>query len=549
MITTTPPPVLPDFYYLSNFETLIDFVSRQYLDLLNTEEQQWLESYASLSRDGKALTVRFLSRRSDWFRRDKISYQEIDDIDKTLEELQLAGVVNITHTPPPEACCELLTKPELIVLLPDSGIQKQAKKQVFVDYMLNHKPEINLPFLCVSLKNHTIMPILLLLFFGNAHQDLSQFVLGDLGIHIFEQTDLSRDVRLFQHREHIENWLALSALSEQFWLAGVAKDKDKMRDIADNVANSELSTAFNWQPLERKRQRLMNRIGRELERQTHLGQALTFYRQSELPPSRERQARILIKQKEYSLAANIVANMLNAPKDEEEHETAGRIARQLVKKIELEAPEKVSPAFSSDTLTLDIGRSVERSVAEHFQSHGWQVWYCENLLINAVFGLAFWDIIFSPVEGAFLNPFQRSPRDMYDGSFYANREYSINCRLQDIENGGLTFIFDVYQKKYGLSNDWIVWEYVKPELLDAAIPALSPKQWVACFQRLLFDPRTNRKGHADLFMTKGDNHAFVEVKGPGDSLQHHQIRWLNYLHLHDITCSVLYVQQLPTDES
>ena len=45
----------------------------------------------------------------------------------------------------------------------------------------------------------------------------------------------------------------------------------------------------------------------------------------------------------------------------------------------------------------------------------------ENKLMNALFGLAFWEQIFAPVPGAFHNPYQSVPTDMYDPAFSARR--------------------------------------------------------------------------------------------------------------------------------
>ena len=47
--------------------------------------------------------------------------------------------------------------------------------------------------------------------------------------------------------------------------------------------------------------------------------------------------------------------------------------------------------------------------AGELQSSWAAVHYVENSLMNALFGLAFWEQIFTPVPGAFHNPFQGLP--------------------------------------------------------------------------------------------------------------------------------------------
>ena len=47
--------------------------------------------------------------------------------------------------------------------------------------------------------------------------------------------------------------------------------------------------------------------------------------------------------------------------------------------------------------------------------------------------------------------------------------------------------------------------------------------------RLLKNFNENRRGLPDLFIWKNAEHAFAEVKGPGDSLSESQKAWLNGL--------------------
>ena len=67
---------------------------------------------------------------------------------------------------------------------------------------------------------------------------------------------------------------------------------------------------------------------------------------------------------------------------------------------------------------------------------------------------------------------------------------------------------------------------------------------LAVFERLLFDPRENRSGFPDL-IALGDepgDYCLVEVKGPGDTLQDSQKRWLRYFADRDIPARVAWVE-------
>nr|WP_269808706.1 VRR-NUC domain-containing protein [Enterovibrio nigricans] len=393
-----------------------------------------------------------------------------------------------------------------------------------------------LPYRCITI-SHDVMPILLLLYFGNARQNLSEFVVNDLGIYQYEKVPLNIKDRLFEKRSQLEAWLSLSTLAEEYWQTVESKQRERVREIVN-----KLPPLFEWPPLAQKRSRLINAIARDLERLGDTSIAEQLYVQSTMPPARERLARIALSRGEPEKAAKTVATMLNTPYNEDEKDVAERLVKQLAKKGVMTGSANVINTFKEETITLALTKRVELVCADYFVDQGWEVWFSENLVLNALFGLAFWDIIFLPKPGAFLNPFQRGPKDMYLPDFVKAREQEIFARLDALTHD-LASILDTYDEKKGIANDWVHWEYIDKALLSAAISSLTPEQCVACFRRILFDPKTNRSGHPDLFMVKEGNCQFVEIKGPGDKLQHHQIRWLNFLNLHGIAANVLYVKQ------
>ena len=59
-------PDLPPHYYRDNFLRLLETVESQYSDLLNTEEQQFVEDYRRLPFDAQCLYVRLVSRVGPW---------------------------------------------------------------------------------------------------------------------------------------------------------------------------------------------------------------------------------------------------------------------------------------------------------------------------------------------------------------------------------------------------------------------------------------------------------------------------------------------------
>ncbi|MFL7023844.1 VRR-NUC domain-containing protein [Enterovibrio norvegicus] len=541
MTDTAVFPDLPPHYYLANFASIIDTVTLRYGDLLTQEEGDWITAFHDLPTNAQCLLVRFLSRKGHWFREDKLNYPEIDNLPHAISSLAEATFIDIERTPPFDVLCSLLTKPELLSHFDVLPLDKKSKKADLIEEIATHSPTAEpLTFSCLHVRLD-VMPIFLLLYFGNARQDLSQFVLSDLGIQRFESVSLSAEVRLFTSRDQMKDWLDLSSLSEQYWQLSEKKDKHALLELSKALP---FTTA--WPPLERKRQRLINQLAREQERAGNIEEAMLLFSQSSLPPSRERQARIAMKQSDWSRACEWVNDMLASPFNEDEKDVAARIAKQLAKKTDFDCPVATEHLYEALHLSLPLDTRVEVASAAHFTEQGWTVWFSENLLLNALFGLTFWDIIYSPVSGAFLNPFQRSPRDMFSSEFYTARQSAIEERLhalaQQTQEESVKQRLATFEQKYGLANDWIVWGYIDKEQITAALLSLTPPQLVACFERILFDPKSNRAGHPDLFMVKGNTCQFIEVKGPGDKLQHHQVRWLNFLNSHHIISKVLYVE-------
>lgn len=536
----SPTPDLPPHYYLDNFSSIVQTVTTRYSDLLSHQEQQWLTQFSALPLNAKLLIVRLLSRTGSWFRRDKLHYSEIDDLDGAISALERQGFISVTHQPPFEAMANLLTKPELLQHFAHLPVSAGWRKSELVNTIANTlqdspPPALHAAVLCV---HHDILPLFLLLYFGNARQDLSQFVLSDLGIYRFESVTLCKEDRLFTSRDQIENWLYISALAEKH--RQLAGEKDRAGIIA---LTNDLPEKPSWAPLTRKWERLANTLARECERQGQLQEASALYANTTLPPASERLARIAIKQERFEDAAKHVTRMLEHPQNEDEYDVACRLSHQLAKKTSIESAPKPVDNFQANTLTLPLTQRVERAVAHHFAEQGWSVWFCENALANALFGLLYWDILFAPVAGAFLNPFQRSPRDMYSSDFAAARHALIEARQRQFLHQDYSLL-TTFDTKHGITNDWVNWQWTERDMIASALATLSRPQIVAITSRILFDPRTNRAGQPDLFMTKEHQCQFVEVKGPGDKLQHHQIRWLNFLCEQNIDASVLFVNAI-----
>lgn len=206
--------------------------------------------------------------------------------------------------------------------------------------------------------------------------------------------------------------------------------------------------------------------------------------------------------------------------------------------------------------------SVEILALQHYETLGYQGYalhpsrivylclnsnlrfHCEGRILCTIFGLLFWDILFADVPGAFETPYQSAPLDIAEESFYHAREELIERRLTEIMNGQARQIMEVVDDKYRENKTWGVgvrWDsFGKQDLLEIAHVSSSEVElhgfWLIsthaqCLGGTVlsaicrcFCERYSGGGVPDLIVWNMEmGHCmFVEVKGPGDTLQQNQ---------------------------
>jgi hypothetical protein len=182
---------LSPHYYRDNFLSLCKTVEAQYGDLLAPDELRFLQCFRALPFDAQCLYVRLVSRVGPWFRESRLAYPELGAIGPLVDSLLEAGMAE----PAPELSAAelgaLFTRAELLqafgALLADPGRGKPALLEAIETLGLDHPQQLEL--LAGVDGERIIAPcwmaevqLLQLLFFGNRHQSLTDFVLSDLGV-------------------------------------------------------------------------------------------------------------------------------------------------------------------------------------------------------------------------------------------------------------------------------------------------------------------------------------------------------------------------------
>ena len=66
-----------EFYYLDNFQRVLDWIGERYRDLLLEDELAFLAAFPALPQNARALFVRMVMRKGNLFRASKLVYAEI----------------------------------------------------------------------------------------------------------------------------------------------------------------------------------------------------------------------------------------------------------------------------------------------------------------------------------------------------------------------------------------------------------------------------------------------------------------------------------------
>jgi hypothetical protein len=536
-----------EFYYLDNFHRVLDWIAERYDDLLLEDERAFIAGFAALPRSARALCVRMVMRKGNLFRASKLNYAEIGCPVEAARALLPTGWVIGDPVISLDELFELLQKPELAAIFRLSLHEKGARK---ADQLAALRAQFGDPRafsqwfrdstdVLYSIQVKPLCDRLRLLFFGNLRQDWTEFVLSDLGVFKFEKVDFSPASRGFRHRGDVDDYLALHHCKERFY-AG---------DPLEQVLQALPVAAFDNDWLASRRERLLFQIAQQAEKQKDWAGALALYARCRFPGARGRAIRVLEKDGQVARAFSLLTEAQQAPESDAERQQLARVAPRLRRRLGHEkiAAPRTAPVRRLD-LTLPMPQQswwVEGVVRDHLQRAEAPVFYVENALINALFGLLCWRAIFSAIPGAFFHPFHRGPADLFSEDFFQRRAPAFRRCLAEFDSGVYrATIRAAYQDKSGIQSPFVAWEALSAELLDMAldcIPAAHLKQWC---ERILLDIKANRSGFPDLiqFWPAERRYNMIEVKGPGDRLQDNQLRWIEYCAAHDMPISVCYLQ-------
>ena len=536
-----------EFYYLDNFHRVLAWIGERYDDLLLDDERAFIAMFTSLPQPSRALLVRMVMRKGTLFRASKLNYAEIGCPVEAARHLLPTGWVSSDPVISLDELFDLLLKNELADIFSLSLHEKGARKAEQLEALRTEFDDArafshwyrDCTDGVYSILVKPLCDRLRLIFFGNLRQDWTEFVLSDLGVFKFEKVEFSPLSRGFRHRGDVDDYLALHQCKERF---------NAGHPLAD-VLQALPTNAFENDWIDSQRERLLFQIAQHVEKQQDWLGAIDLYTRCRFPGARARAIRVLEKDQQYERAFTLLNCAQKAPESDAERQQLSRIDARLRRKLGHEkTATRRKLAVQRLDLHLPMPREswwVEGMVRDYLQRDEAPVFYVENTLINALFGLLCWRAIFSAIPGAFFHPFHRGPADLFSADFYYRRAPAFRQCLAELDSGDYrATIRASYAEKSGIASPFVAWEALSAGLIDMAldcIPAVHLKKWC---ERILLDIKANRTGFPDLiqFWPAERRYNMIEVKGPGDRLQDNQMRWIEYCAAHEMPISVCYLQ-------
>lgn len=568
MMANNIPVVLAPTYYLDNFEYLLNFVQQQYKDLLLENEIAIIQNFMALSTSARCLYVRMYNRKGLIFKALQLKYAEIPSTKEAVVELekhQFIAKINAEHSHFFGDLLAIFTKNELldIIKIFDTNAFKKVKNQKVAELYQYIITNIRYQDFLQIIDNELIvlqeyekeMLFFRFLFFGNLHQDMTEFVMRDIGVTKFETQNETQFTPLFKTREEAEEkWKLIEVhhfLSEQIELLRNYPEKP----TENNLFLENLATFFiDWlikNPAQHETstntyQRLLLRLGELFEKKKLPETALQFYELATMPPAAERQARIYYAKGETEKALTVCEKMLEEPQNAQEFVFAQDFTTKITKKLQNSQTKFIKTVTkylqTAESITIDISykNQVEIGTALYYKELGYEAIFVENFIWRAVFALVCWEVIFnSPIH----NPLQRRPVDFYATDFFEKRKNLLISLLATLDSAEKlqNHITKIYYEKQQTANPFIQW-HETVLTLALLIAKLLPLE---SLKNVLIEMAKNMKnsmvGFPDVLIWNENDYCFIEVKSPTDNLSAQQLFWLQFFDNQGIKAKVLRV--------
>ena len=532
----SPQIPAPADYYQNNFCSVFEFVLTRFHNIAEAAIIADLQSYLGASSDAQRLFARLLTRKGPTFLTPSLNYAEVAQLDLAIVELNNLNLLQVSGPVAGDQILALLTKAQIVEIFAVPKAQAKTSKGEIVEHLLSGRSDLQIGYKCrqhtqwINITAPRHWRLINALYFGNSGQDWSTFVRRDLGLLAYENVTLQS--------QQFETKAALQEHLEERSYAGLIYRLEEFPFLADTLLKKLIRTQAALQSSRscvRLRQRSLLRLGKWAEKEKLLDFALAAYAGTDIPPARERRARILTKEKKVEEANALLKEMQSAPISATERLFVERFGNR-------------GGGYQPPTTIIEIEdtpESVEDFVLmELIQEGGWGV-HSENLMLKTLTGLIYWPICFAPITGAFTNPFQSGPHDLFETDFFLQRMDAIVALEASVSSDAdfVAHITRVATEKQGIANRLVSWGLLESIPVDEWLSAIPIAQLRQLSHFLIRNLSEYRRGFPDLFVCYESGRVeYVEVKGPTDQLQPQQRAWFEEFNRMNVPARVIKLQ-------
>lgn len=535
-----PDELTPDpRYYLHHFIKILDGVGQLYPWTRHEEGiGNFVRRFAKLPEEAQCLYIRLMNRRPLLFRRDKLRYAEIGELDAPIQALLAAGLIQQPVTIDDEdtlaQLLPLFTKAELIAACPPKTLPRSAGKTEWMATVLT-TPALAAAVLPTFLASGIIERLnwletdkLHYLYFGNLRENASEFVIQELGHVRIEGNDAPLTPR-FQTAAEADDGFLAECMNRELWIHLENGDIDEAEAAVQYwfSAPRQLTAATRV-----RSDKLALRMAAALEKAKFPERALALYQHTEAPPSRERQARILLKLGDEEAAWSVISHLKQSPNVEE-----AAFARDMENRHQRQTKKAVTQSLAA-AAELRLPRMGEKRIedvaCQYFASKGYEAWHTENEFWRSLFGLVTWELIAAAPRH---HEHERSPDALFRPGFFEPAAFEAALEILDRPDALLQRARD----KRGTMNALVFWHSDLEPQLAAVFDQTQSSSLKAILRIMVNDLRRNRRGFPDLLIHRDGQCRWIEIKGPNDSLSNQQLFWLEQLQAQGLEAEVIKV--------
>ena len=231
-----PQQPAPSDYYQKRFDAVFSTVLNRYADVIDDGLSTRMRSFRNASSEGQRLFARLLMRQTLFQYRHKLSYTEVGDCERAIQDLANLGLLESVPAVPADGLLQKLTSAELRSVYPQAWqqllactakTQNRPKKTTFICYLLGAysdtqiRTRLGIAYPWIRIAAIHDWETVKLLYFGNRHDDWATFIRVDLGQLKYEPIRLG--ARLYDSPASLQEHAAPKRVDSSTWRISCVK--------------------------------------------------------------------------------------------------------------------------------------------------------------------------------------------------------------------------------------------------------------------------------------------------------------------------------------